>query len=144
MKVLIDADGCPVIAQTILLCEKYKAKCIIISDTSHIFDKYDVEKVIVSKGNDSADFVLTNMVEENDLVITQDYGLAAMCLAKKARVISQNGIQFSNENMDLFLETRYIGKMQRKAHQRLKGPAKRTAKQNVDFIQTLTKLLQLN
>ena len=84
MKIYIDGDGCPVIDITIKIAKQYNLECIIITDTAHSFNKYDVKVIIVSKGADSVDFALVNKITSGDIVITQDYGLAAMCLAKKA------------------------------------------------------------
>ena len=96
MKVYIDGDGCPVIDITIKIAKQYNIECIIITDTAHSFNKYDVEVITVSKGADSVDFALVNKITSGYIVITQDYGLAAMCLAKKAITINQNGITYTN------------------------------------------------
>ena len=63
-------------------------------DTSHIFEKSGAKTITVSKGSDSVDFALVNMVKPGDVVVTQDYGLAAMCLSRRAIPISQNGMIF--------------------------------------------------
>jgi len=77
MTVFIDADGCPVVDITIRLSKQVGVECVIICDTSHVFEKEGAKTITVSKGNDSADFVLVNMIQKDDIVITQDYGLAA-------------------------------------------------------------------
>lgn len=92
MKVFIDADGCPVVDETVALCKKYSVECMIICDTAHVFNKDGAETVVVEKGADSADFRLVNMLSKGDIAVTQDYGLAAMCLARGAVPISQNGL----------------------------------------------------
>ena len=92
MTILIDADGCPVVDIAVKIAVKHKIDCIILCDTSHIFEKAGAKTITVSKGSDSVDFALVNMVQAGDIVVTQDYGLAAMCLARRAVPISQNGI----------------------------------------------------
>ena len=85
MKILIDADGCPVVDSAVSISNKHNIECIILCDTSHIINKQGAKTITVSKGADSVDFALVNMVSPGDIVITQDYGLAAMCLAKCAK-----------------------------------------------------------
>lgn len=110
MKILIDADGCPVVDIAINLGKKYNIKTVIMCDTSHIINKVGVETVILSKGSDSVDFALVNKVSKDDIIITQDYGLAAMVLSKDGYPINQNGLIYSNENIDQLLFTRHLSK----------------------------------
>lgn len=88
MKILIDADGCPVVDITIRVARKFNIETIIMCDTSHIFNKPGIETIILSKGADSVDFALVNKVNKGDIVVTQDYGLAAMVLSKEGYPIN--------------------------------------------------------
>ena len=142
MKILIDADGCPVVKQTIQISEKKNIRCIIISDTSHTFSSDYAEIFTVDKGADSVDFKLVNMIEHKDVVITQDYGLAAMSLAKGAIVLNQNGMIYDDYNISGLLESRHTAKKIRNSGGRLKGPTKRTPEQDAEFIKTLNKVLE--
>ena len=81
MRVLIDADGCPVVNETISVSRRAGAECLILCDTAHHFEREGARTLTVSKGADSVDFALVNLVQAGDVVVTQDYGLAAMCLA---------------------------------------------------------------
>lgn len=144
MKVFIDADGCPVVDETVALCKKYSVECMIICDTAHVFNKDGAETVVVEKGADSADFRLVNMLSKGDIAVTQDYGLAAMCLARGAVPISQNGLIYNEKNIDELLFSRFVSKKIRRAGGRLKGPSKRTLEQDEKFIRTLEKLLKEN
>ncbi|WP_305303273.1 YaiI/YqxD family protein [Romboutsia ilealis] len=120
MKILIDADGCPVVDIAINLGKKYNIKTVIMCDTSHIINKVGVETVILSKGSDSVDFALVNKMSKDDIIITQDYGLAAMVLSKGGYPINQNGLIYSNENIDQLLFTRHLSKKIRNSGQRTK------------------------
>ena len=91
MNILIDADGCPVVGITVRTAGNYGLKCTIICDTAHSIHREGAETITVDKGADSADFRLVNLVRTGDIVVTQDYGLAAMCLSRGAAVIDQNG-----------------------------------------------------
>lgn len=133
MKLLIDADGCPVVDICVNICGQYNIECVIICDTSHEYNIDGVTTVIVGKGADSADFTLVNMIEKGDIVITQDYGLASMCLARKAIVYNQDGMEYTNDNIDSLLATRHIAKKIRNAGGRLSGPHKRKPEQNDRF-----------
>jgi uncharacterized protein YaiI (UPF0178 family) len=141
MTVLIDADGCPVVDLTVRLTNQAGVGCVIICDTSHVFEKNGAKTIIVSKGNDSVDFTLVNMIQKGDIVITQDYGLAAMCLARGAVPVNQNGMIYNENNIDGLLMQRYTAKKIRMSGGRLKGPPKRTQEQNIAFENTLKKLI---
>jgi len=142
MKVFVDADGCPVIEETLKIASEYHIECVLVCDTAHVFSKYNARVVTVSQGVDSADFALINRVSSGDVVVTQDYGLAALCLAKRAFPLNQNGVLFNNENIDSFLLARHTAKKIRKAGGRLKGPPKRTAEQDKAFCNALCSLLE--
>lgn len=142
MRILIDADGCPVVDLTVGIAVKSGIECIILCDTSHEFKRDGAETIVVEKGADSVDFKLVNLVREGDVVVTQDYGLAAMCLARKAVPLSQNGMVYTDENIDRLLFTRYVSKKIRNAGGRMKGPSKRTPEQDKAFEAALKKLIE--
>lgn len=142
MKVFIDADACPVVNETVMLCREFKKECVIICDTSHRIEKDGVQTIVVEKGSDSADFKLINMLEIGDLAISQDYALAAMALSRGARVINQNGMEYTNANIDSLLMQRFIAKKVRNAGGRLKGPSKRTKEQTESFVKKLREILE--
>ena len=141
MRILIDADGCPVVDIAIKTARQRGIECIIICDTSHVFEKDGAKTVTVSKGSDSVDFVLVNMVQKGDVVVTQDYGLAAMCLARCAVPVSQDGMIYTNDNIDALLLQRHTAKKIRMSGGRLRGNPKRTQEQNLEFERKLKGLL---
>lgn len=142
MKILIDADACPVVDIAVRLSTEFNKECIIICDTAHFIQRPSAVTITVEKGADSVDFKLVNTVNQGDIVITQDYGLAAMCLGKKAVPINQNGLIFDNSNIEELLYTRFVSKKIRMAGGRTKGPKKRTAEQDRYFEKTLRILLE--
>ena len=143
MKILIDADGCPVVDIAISIAKKLNIEIVILCDTSHVFNKIGVETIVISKGADSVDFALVNRVNKGDIVITQDYGLAAMVLSKNGYAINQNGLIFNNENIDRLLFTRHISKKVRTSGGRIKGPKKRQKEDNIKFEDNFAKLLEI-
>lgn len=141
MKIFIDADGCPVVNIAVETAKKYGIECTIICDTAHSIQRDGAETIIVEKGADSVDFRLVNLVGAGDIAITQDYGLAAMCLSKKAIVLNQDGKQYTEENISGLLEFRAVSAKIRRSGGRTKGLSKRTDQQNKDFEKALVELI---
>ena len=142
MKILIDADGCPVVDITVKLGQKYNIETIIMCDTSHIINKVGVETIVLSKGIDSVDFALVNKVSKGDIIVTQDYGLAAMALSKGGHPINQNGMIYSNENIDQLLFKRHLSKKIRNSGHKIKGSKKRSKEDDIKFKNSLTLLIE--
>lgn len=140
--VLIDADGCPVVDLTIRICRACSVPVLILCDTAHRIERDGAETMVFDKGADSVDFALVNRVRPGDVVITQDYGLAAMCLSRRARVLNQNGLEYTADNIDGLLEQRHHSKKLLRAGKHLKGPAKRTKEQDEAFGETLERMLR--
>lgn len=142
MKVLIDADACPVTDMGVALCKKYGVECILLCDTAHEMYRDGALTLVFDKGADSVDFALVNRVSAGDMVITQDYGLASMCLAKRAKVLHQDGWAYTEDNIQGLLAMRHVAKKHRMAGGRTKGPHKRTKAQDEAFYKAMEALLQ--
>lgn len=142
MRILIDADGCPVVDLTLRIGGAHHTECLILCDTAHHFERQGATTLTFSKGADSVDFALVNLLCAGDIVVTQDYGLAAMCLARRAKVLHQDGMEYTNDNIDALLLARHTAKKIRNAGGRLKGPAKRTPAQDRAFSEALIQLVQ--
>ena len=142
MNVLIDADACPVVDLAVALCNKFDISCLLLCDTAHILHKDGATTYVFDKGADSVDFALVNRVTPGDIVITQDYGLASMCLARKAHVLHQDGWEYTEFNISGLLEQRHAARKFRASGGRTKGPSKRTAAQDEAFARGLRTLLQ--
>ena len=140
--ILIDADGCPVVDLTIRICKGHGTPVLILCDTAHRIRRDGAETLVFDKGADSVDFALVNRVRAGDLVVTQDYGLASMCLARRARVLNQNGLEYTAQNIDGLLARRHENKKLLRAGKHPKGPAKRTREQDEAFAGALANLLQ--
>lgn len=142
MKVLIDADARPVVDIAVGLCREYHIPCILLCDTAHTMHREGAETLVFDKGADSVDFALVNRVSAGDMVITQDYGLASMCLARQAKVLHQNGWAYTEDNIQALLWSRHETKKYRQSGGRVKGPSKRTKQQDKAFADSLRALLQ--
>ena len=142
MKILIDADACPVVDIAVKLCKEYEFPCILLCDTAHTMHRDGASTLVFDKGADSVDFALANRVAPGDIVITQDYGLASMCLARQAQVIHQDGWLYTEYNIQALLWSRHETQKYRKSGGRIKGPPKRSSAQDDAFYQAFQKLLQ--
>ena len=142
MKIFIDADGCPVVRNAVKTAKQFNISCVIVCDTAHRIEHDGAETIVVDQGADSADFRLVNLIDKGDIVITQDYGLAAMCLSKQAVVLNQDGKQYTEENISGLLEFRAIGKKIRRSGGRTKGMPKRKQEQDLDYEGSLKDILK--
>ena len=140
--ILIDADGCPVVDLTVQIGRAHGVPVKILCDTAHRIQRKSAETLVFDKGADSVDFALVNRVTPGDIVITQDYGLATMCLARRARVLNQNGLEYTTQNIDGLLARRHENKKLLRAGKHPKGASKRTKEQNMAYKNALEKILQ--
>ena len=113
----------------------------MLIDTAHQINDGYSKIITVDKQADSVDFALMGLLSRDDVVVTQDYGLAAMILGKGARVVNQNGMIYTNDNIDKLLMERHIGAKVRRSGGRTKGPAKRTKEDNERFETIFAKML---
>ena len=141
MKIYVDADGCPVVDEAVEIAKKHKLEIIIVKNYSHeITDSY-ATVVSVDISRDSADFYIVNRIKKGDIIITQDYGLAAMCLSKEAIPISQNGLVFSTNNIDGMLNRRHLHQQLRKQNKYYNKSKKRTSEADKAFEKSLGSLI---
>ena len=141
MKIFIDADGCPVVDIAVRTAAKYGIGCTIICDTAHSIQREGADTIIVDKGADSADYRLVNLVSAGDIAITQDYGLAAMCLSRRAAVLNQDGRRYTEEIISGLLEFRAVSAKIRRSGGRTKSVPKRTSQQDEMFEKALNELI---
>ena len=142
MHLWIDADACPVVDIAIRTAQKHGIAVTLVCDDAHCMQREGAQTVTVARGADSADLMLVNLVSKGDAVVTQDYGLAALCLARGAKPLDQNGRVYTEDNIDSLLGMRHIAKKVRRGGGRLKGPPKRTKEQDEWFEQSLDRLLE--
>ena len=139
MRILVDADSCPVVSIVEKTAKKYEISVILLCDTNHVLYSDYSEVITVGAGADAVDFKLVSLCQKGDIVVTQDYGVAAMILGKGAYGIHQSGKWYTNENIDQMLMERHLAK--KKHH--LKGPAKRTEEDDQRFKVSLEKLISV-
>jgi uncharacterized protein len=142
MKIIIDADACP--KRVLEICKSLGEKCKVEVYTVASFDHHIENNYHITVDNTSqeADLKIINMTKANDIVITQDWGLAAMVLSKKADCLSPLGIAYDANKMDFLLEEREIKAKLRRGGGRTKGPQKRRAQDDLRFQEALEKILE--
>lgn len=141
MRIFIDADGCPVVRLTVELARKNEIPVTIVKNYAHeITDDY-AEVVTVDISNDSADYYIANQIRSKDILVTQDYGLAAMALSRGAHAINQNGLIITDENILMLLDRRHVNQKMRKTKRIYTKIKKRTPEDDQSFLLSLRKLL---
>lgn len=144
MKILVDADACPVKDIIERVAKEYGLPVMMLTDTSHILTSAYSEIVLVSKAPDAVDFALINRTAKGDIVVTQDYGVAAMALGKGAYAIHPSGKIYTDSNIDVLLMERDIAKKCRRDGERIKGHAKkRTNADDERFAQAFRSLCKM-
>lgn len=141
MTILVDADACPVKEQVVRLAKARGIPVVMLIDTSHIWSDGYSQVITVDKARDSVDFALIGRTRAGDVVVTQDFGVAAMALSVGARALNQNGLIFTAENMDALLMERHVSAKIRRAGGRTRNPHKRTREDDARFEEAFCGLL---
>lgn len=144
MKIFVDADACPVVDIVEDIATKYNIPVTLLCDTNHVLTSDYSEVIVVGAGADAVDYKLISICHRGDIVVTQDYGVAAMALGKGAYAIYQSGKWYTDENIDQMLMERHLNKKARRASSRnhIKGPRKRTEEDDQRFAESFEKLLR--
>ena len=142
-KILVDADACPVVRIVEEVAADFALPVILLCDTNHVLTSDYSEVRVIGAGTDAVDFALVNLCRRGDVVVTQDYGVAAMALGKGAYGIHQSGRLYTQDNIAQLLMERHMAKKARmsKAKHHLKGPAKRTKEDDECFREAFVRLL---
>ena len=149
MQIFVDADACPVVDIVETIAEKYNISTTLLCDTNHILYSDCSEVIVVCAGADAVDYKLISICHKGDVVVSQDYDVAAMALGKglKAKrrpyAIHQSGKWYTNENIDQMLMERHLNKKARRSFHKnhIRGPRKRTEEDDVRFAQSFEKLV---
>ncbi len=144
MKILVDADACPVVSIIEKIAKKHKIPVVLLCDTNHVLNSDYSEVKVIGAGADAVDFALVYQCEKGDIVVTQDYGVAAMILTKQAVGIHPSGKWYTNENIDLMLMERHLAKKARNSRERYRGKhlSKRTEEDDIRFLDSFKALIE--
>lgn len=125
MKIYVDADACPVQDAIMSITEKESIQVVLVRSYSHYAHTKlpsHVKTIHVDKGADVADFRIIQLAKKGDIIVTQDYGLASLCLAKGCTVLHHKGFMYTKDNIDQLLHSRYLGAKARQSGEKTKGP----------------------
>ena len=144
MQILVDADACPVVGIVEKIASEYKIPVVLLCDTNHVLASDYSEVIVVGAGADAVDYKLISICRKGDIVVSQDYGVAAMALGKGAYAIHQSGKWYTNDNINQMLMERHLAKKERRstAKHHMKGPGKRTREDDARFAESFEKLVR--
>ena len=141
--VLVDADACPVPVRRLIerTASRHQLRLVFFTDENHeLFPEYG-EVRRVAQGHDAVDYALLSKVSPGDIVVTQDYGLAALVMSRRAYVIHPSGMIYSSHNIDQLLMERHLAGRARMAGERIRSSKKKSGKNDLKFADQLTILL---
>ena len=143
--ILVDADACPVVRLVEAAARRHSLSLTLLCDEHHIIYSDYAQVYHVSSGADAVDIALMNLCRRGDLVVTQDYGVAAMALGKGAYAIHHSGKRYTDENIDMMLMERHLAKKARRAsgQHHLRGPAKFTEADRQRFAAAFESLIEI-
>jgi uncharacterized protein YaiI (UPF0178 family) len=141
MKILIDADACPrsVLQICIRLGRKYNIPVWTVASFNHHIESD--HPIVVGDDFQEADMKIMNLTEAGDVVVTGDWGLAAMVMGKGAKSLNPTGREFHPEKIEFLLEEREVKAKFRRGGGRTRGPKKRTLVEDRRFESCLEKIL---
>lgn len=141
MKILVDADACP--RNVLKVCQEagrqHDIEVWTVASFNHEINSE--HHVIVGNASQEADIKVMNLSQPGDIVVTQDWGLAAMLLGKGAYVLNPLGQEYSQQNMEFMLEVREAKARYRRGGGRTPGPKKRSASDDQRFTAALNQLI---
>ena len=145
LHIWVDADACPVVGIVERIAEKYAIPVTLLCDTNHVLESAYSEVIVVRAGADAVDYKLISLCHRGDIVVSQDYGVAAMALGKGAYAIHQSGKWYTNDNIDRMLMERHLNKKARRTSGKnhIKNPRKRTSEDDEHFRESFEKMIRM-
>ncbi|MDF2927077.1 MAG: YqxD [Paenibacillaceae bacterium] len=142
LKIIVDADACPVKPEIVEAARRCGAEVLMVASFDHrLQEQPGVTVVQVDRSDQSADMYIANHIARGNILVTQDFGLATIGLAKQAVVLSNRGQIYTEQTIDFLLETRHEHAKRRRNGHYGKGPKPFTREDRLAFLQTLTKVL---
>ncbi|MDG0812159.1 YaiI/YqxD family protein [Cohnella rhizosphaerae] len=143
VRVVVDADACPVKPEIAACVRAAGTRALLVSSHAHVLHAEEgVDVVTVDASDQAADLYIANALKASDILVTGDYGLAALGLARGAAVLTPRGKTIDEENIDELLAQRHFSAKQRRGGMRTRGPKPFTDEDRDRFQQKLTKLLR--
>ncbi|MFC0216304.1 YaiI/YqxD family protein [Paenibacillus chartarius] len=141
-RIFVDADACPVKSEIVGAGRSHSREVVMVASHDHRLEQQDGVRVVqVDRSDQSVDLYIANQIRRGDILVTQDFGLAALALAKGVRCLSNRGQEYSDGNIDYLLDRRNENARRRRGGGRTKGPKALTDEDRKQFLHSLTKLL---
>lgn len=144
MKILVDADACPVKDIITEVAQKQQIPVIWVASIEHNIQSQYGQIIVVDHEPEAADLYIVNHTDPNDIVITQDLGLASLVLVRGARALTPSGTDLGEKNIEALLTQRYLNKKARSQGYRIGRTRSRTPEDNRRFRQVLISTLIKN
>lgn len=143
MRIVIDADACPRTVKSICLelAEKNGLSVVMVIDDAHVLSG-NFQTIIVGKDKDAVDHKIVEIAQKEDILITQDYGLASILLSKVLGIINPSGFRYTQWNIDTLMFQRHMSAKERQGGKKTKGPRKRDESQDRVFREILEDLIR--
>ncbi|MFC5403015.1 YaiI/YqxD family protein [Cohnella soli] len=143
LRVVVDGDACPVKAEIARTVRECGVTALLVSSHAHFLQSEpSVDVVTVDASDQAADLYIANVLKSSDILVTGDYGLAALGLARGAAVLTHRGKEIREGDIEGLLEQRHFSARMRRGGMRTKGPRAFTAEDREKFQQKLTRLLR--
>ena len=143
MRIIVDADACPNINEITNFSKEKNIELILYVDNTHNLENNYAKVVTLSKGYQSVDMAIINDIKENDILVTQDFGLATLGLSKNTKVVHPSGMIYDNDNIDRLLFERHINTLNRRKKLHVKGPRKRNNSDMLNLLDSLDYLTKI-
>lgn len=137
MRIIIDGDATSSISKIEEIAKNKRIECTIFCDYAHTINSEYSKIFQVSTGYQSVDMAILPYLQKDDILITQDYGLASLGLSKNCYVIHPRGIEYTHDNIDILLQNRYLNLKQK----RKIGSKKRTKEDEIRLIKTIERII---
>lgn len=142
-KIIVDADACPVKSEIVKAASQFQVEVIMVASFDHRLAPMEgVQTIQVDRSDQSVDLYIANRIAPGDILVTQDFGLAALALGKKAIALSNRGQQYNDRTIDFLLDRRHEQAKQRRGGKHSKGPKPFTDDDRHFFLHSLTKVLK--
>lgn len=142
MRIIVDADATPNISLITKIAEENKIPLFLYCDDSHEINNDYAKIIVLSRGYQTVDTKISNDLKQNDILITQDYGLALIGLSKKSYVINPKGFYYTEDNINLLLFERQLNLINRKKKIKTKNMKKRTKEEDKKLRECLLKIIK--
>ncbi|WP_400242443.1 YaiI/YqxD family protein [Niallia sp. JL1B1071] len=143
--IYVDADSCPVKEDIVEIASYYHYELLFVASYAHMMKENDEQKwKYVDSDKEAVDLFIMNATKKQDIVVTQDIGLASTLLLKKVTVLSPRGVIFEEKSINTALDMRYLSAKARRKGVYGKGPKPYTEEDRQKFRRNFIRILSKN